>query len=113
MRPSPLIDIEAVIKHVDQRELDRTVDWCSASVETWQPAKTMGAIVAIARFLCRCAPTSEPVAGARDGTATIRQLRWLRLDDERHWGREITNDRFLYPQLQAIRSAITQHGSAG
>jgi 8-oxo-dGTP pyrophosphatase MutT (NUDIX family) len=58
-------------------------------------------------FLCRIAEHDVPVAGLRDGFATIHQLRWLRLDDEKTWGTEITRDRFLYPQLQAIRAALT------
>lgn len=57
-------------------------------------------------FLCRPMPTSDPVAGARDGIATIASLRWLPLDDETAWGAQIVQDRFLYPQLRAIRDAI-------
>ena len=57
-------------------------------------------------FLCRLGASSKPVPGARDGIASIRQLRWLRLDDEESWDLEITQDRFLYPQLRAIRAAL-------
>jgi 8-oxo-dGTP pyrophosphatase MutT (NUDIX family) len=58
-------------------------------------------------FFCRIVGDDVPVSGTRDGIATIDQLRWLRLDHEDTWGIEITQDRFLYPQLQAIRAALT------
>jgi len=57
-------------------------------------------------FLCHPIAGSEPVAGARDGIATICAVRWLHLDDEASWGRHIAEDRFLYPQLRAIRAAL-------
>jgi hypothetical protein len=105
--------MEAVIKHVDQPRAGSNSRLVLSVRRDVAACQDDGSYRRYRTFLCACAHTSEPVAGARDGTATIRQLRWLRLDDERYWGIEITNDRFLHPQLRPIRSAITQHGSAG
>jgi 8-oxo-dGTP pyrophosphatase MutT (NUDIX family) len=58
-------------------------------------------------YLCRLEAGSAPVAGARDGIATIARLQWLRLHDESAWATEILNDHFLYPQLVAIRDALS------
>jgi uridine phosphorylase/8-oxo-dGTP pyrophosphatase MutT (NUDIX family) len=57
-------------------------------------------------FVCRVVQGAAPMTGTRDGIATIRNFRWLRLDGEESWGDEITGDRFLYPQLQVIRATL-------
>jgi hypothetical protein len=59
-------------------------------------------------FLCRLSPAQEAIAGARDGIATIRAIRWLSIHDDSEWGDEIVDDRFLYSQLQAIRGALAR-----
>ena len=103
--PDDLDDIAAVAREVREETA------CSVGVERLLVDSTAQPDDATYRhyrtFLCRIADNDVPVAGIRDGTATIHQLRWLHIDDERTWGTDITGDRFLYPQLQAIRAALT------
>ena len=62
-------------------------------------------------FACRPGANAVATTGARDGIATIRQARWLRLNDESSWDPEIVADRFLAPQLRAIRAALAAPGT--
>ncbi len=57
-------------------------------------------------FLCRSADDEAPIAGRRDGIAQIAQVRWLPLDNLATSGPDIVDDRFLFPQLVAIRDAL-------
>lgn len=57
-------------------------------------------------FECRPAPGASAEPAAHDGIASILAVRWLRLGDEGSWGPEIVNDKFLAPQLRAIRAVL-------
>jgi 8-oxo-dGTP pyrophosphatase MutT (NUDIX family) len=63
-------------------------------------------------FLCHARPDSEPLVGIRDGIAQIVRARWLPLENVAEWGGEICADRFLLPQLQAIREALHMSDTA-
>lgn len=63
-----------------------------------------------------CVPTSnrealpgyepEPEASA---VYTIAAVRWLKLEDESTWEEELRTDRFTYPTLKAIQTALRDH----
>jgi 8-oxo-dGTP pyrophosphatase MutT (NUDIX family) len=59
-------------------------------------------------YLCRIAGGDMPRPGIRDGIATITHVAWLPLDDETKWEQSIREDRFLFPQLIAIQSALRE-----
>lgn len=56
-------------------------------------------------YLCRV-EAGEANPGAFDGIARIAAVLWLPLGDEAQWPAEIRRDRFLYPQLVGIVTAL-------
>ncbi|MFN2567718.1 MAG: GNAT family N-acetyltransferase [Gemmatimonadaceae bacterium] len=56
-------------------------------------------------YLCRVR-AGEARPGAADGAARLAAVAWLPLSDEASWPPAIRSDRFLYPQLVRIATAL-------
>lgn len=61
-------------------------------------------------FLCTVVAGEAAPGGGEGSNATLIGVMWLSIDDEPKWPAEIRADVFLYPQLLAIRAAISDRG---
>jgi 8-oxo-dGTP pyrophosphatase MutT (NUDIX family) len=61
-------------------------------------------------FLCTVIAGEAAPGGGEGSDATLIGVTWLSIDDETKWSAEIRADVFLYPQLLAIRTAVSDRG---